>query len=70
MPCGGEFQKGRKPTVQLIYSSKMSLKYHTENKETNINSRILCKLGGNVIPRGQGSLLLITLFKAENQRLQ
>lgn len=69
MPPGGEFLKGRKPAVQLISSSKMSLKYHSENKETDINSRILCKIGGSVIPKGQGSLLLITLLKTENQRL-
>lgn len=49
MPSGGELQKGRKPAVQLINSSKMSLKYHGENKETDINSRVLCKIGGSVI---------------------
>lgn len=70
MPCGGELQKGSKPAVQLIYSSKMSLKYHGENKETDINSRILRKIGGSVILKGQGSSLLITLLKAENQILQ
>lgn len=48
----------------------MSLKYHGENKETDINSRILRKIGGSVILQGQGSLLLITLLKAENQILQ
>lgn len=70
MPCRGQFQKGRKPAVQLIYSSKMSLKCHTENKETGINSKILCEIGGSVITKGQGSLLLITLLgKAENKRL-
>lgn len=49
MPSGGELQKGRKPAVQLINSSKMSLKYHGENKETDINSSVLCKIGGSVI---------------------
>jgi len=48
----------------------MSLKYHTENKETDINSGVLCKISGHVIPKGQGSLFLITLLNAENQRLQ
>jgi len=70
MPCGRKFQKARKPAVQLIYSSKMSLKYHTENKETDVNSGVLCKISGHVIPKGQGSLFLITLLNAENQRLQ
>lgn len=56
--------------MQLIYSSKTSLNYHRENKETDINSGVLCKIGGSVIPKGQSSLLLIILFKAEKQRLR